>query len=132
MGFFGHPYTFSYGYSLLLQFGAFLLEDDGVKYHSVAYKVVSAFPENARRYGMKHESFSAVLDRVPGIGTALEAGYYIVLSGKNIHYLAFAFVSPLESEDYVYFAVLLLMVILVWNWNNRSEREIVPFGSAVV
>ncbi len=55
---------------------------------------------------MQHETALPVMDRVPSVGTALEAGDDIVLLCKDIHYLALALVSPLEAEDDVYFCCI--------------------------
>jgi hypothetical protein len=46
---------------------------------------------------MEHEFFTVENQCVPGVRPALESGDDVVLRGKNIYDLAFAFVSPLET-----------------------------------
>ena len=41
---------------------------------------------------------------VASVGSALEAGYDIVSRSEDIDYFALALVSPLETQQYVYFA----------------------------
>jgi hypothetical protein len=48
---------------------------------------------------------------VAGIGTALESGYRRISSGENVNDFSFTFVSPLETEYYVYFAHLSVLYI---------------------
>ena len=35
------------------------------------------------------------------IRTSLESCYYRILSGEYVNYLSFAFVAPLEAENYI-------------------------------
>ena len=81
-----------------------------IQHHSVADKVVSAGPEYAGRYGVKHEALVSGLYGMAGVGSALEAGYDAVSPGKYVHYLAFSLVSPLEAEYYVYFCSIFVHV----------------------
>ena len=41
------------------------------------------------------------MEGMPGIRSALEPCHDRILSGKNVYYLAFAFISPLETENNV-------------------------------
>ena len=110
VGFLGDPDALPYRYAGLLQLCAFFFENDRVQHHSVADKVVSAGPEYAGRYGVKHEALVSGLYGMAGVGSALEAGYDAVSPGKYVHYLAFSLVSPLEAEYYVYFCSIFVHV----------------------
>jgi hypothetical protein len=50
---------------------------------------------------VKHIAFVVEMERVTRIGTALEAGDNIVAGCKHINNLAFAFVAPLQTENYI-------------------------------
>ena len=41
------------------------------------------------------------MKRMACIGPSLESRHYRIIAGEDIYYLAFAFISPLESEYYV-------------------------------
>ena len=47
---------------------------------------------------MQDKLFTVENQGMPGVGAALETGDDVVLGGENVNDLAFAFVSPLETE----------------------------------
>jgi len=49
---------------------------------------------------MQHKRLIADLNRMAGIVAALVAGHDVEVFGKQINYLAFAFVTPLRAYDY--------------------------------
>jgi hypothetical protein len=51
---------------------------------------------------MEHVLNLIKFEGMTGIGPSLEAGYDIVLSGKDVYYFALAFIAPLEAQEYVY------------------------------
>ena len=78
-------------------------EEDGVDDHAVTDDVGFAALEDTRRDGAEHVFFAAELQRMAGIGAALEARHHLVAGRQYIHDLAFALVAPLQSEDHVDF-----------------------------
>ena len=81
-----------------------LLEDAGLNKDAVAYHVDLVFVENAGRDDMEDMLDAAKLNGVTGVGAALETGYDIVLWGEDINDFSFALVSPLETQQNIYFA----------------------------
>ena len=69
----------------------------------VADNVYGVFPEDTGRYRAENKSLAFEMERVSGIGSALEPCHCRILSREDINYLSLAFISPLEAEDYVEF-----------------------------
>ena len=113
VGFLGDSDPLPYGNAQLFDLGALLLEDYGVEDYASADDVVRAFSEDTRGYRVKHEAAAFRLDGMAGIGTALEPGNDIVLAGEDVHNFAFALISPLETEDHVYFCFILVHGVVV-------------------
>jgi hypothetical protein len=57
--------------------------------------------KNARWHLVQYVLGAIEGEGVAGIGATLETGYYVVGGGQDIDNLAFAFVSPLQSYQYV-------------------------------
>jgi hypothetical protein len=55
--------------------------------------------ENARRYEMKHVTAITDADRMPGIMSALVAGYAGIPLRQDVDDFSFSFVAPLNSDD---------------------------------
>ncbi len=51
----------------------------------------------------EHIFLAFELKSVSGVRSALESGYHVVVGSEHVNYLAFAFVAPLEAEQYVNF-----------------------------
>ena len=60
------------------------------------------------------EFFPAELQRVTGIGTALETGHDLVTGRKHVHDLTLALIAPLEAEDDVYFFHCIRICFCFW------------------
>ena len=80
-----------------------LAEQDGVDHHAVADDIGLSALKNAGRDRTQNIFLTAELQRVTGIGTALEPGHHLVTGRQHIHDLSLALVPPLQAEDYVYF-----------------------------
>ena len=79
----------------------FFQQDHGVHHHAVADHVHRSLAENAGRNRMEHKAVSVKDQRMAGIGATLETGHHLVGGRKDVHYLAFALVSPLETEYHI-------------------------------
>jgi hypothetical protein len=79
-----------------------LCQNHGVNDYAVADNVDTAIAEDTRRYGVKHIAFVIEMERVARIGSALEAGDYVVTGRQHVNNFAFAFVAPLQTENYIY------------------------------
>lgn len=77
--------------------------EDGVDHHAVADDIGLSALKNAGRDRTQNIFLTAELQRVTGIGTALEPGHHLVTGRQHIHDLSLALVPPLQAEDYVYF-----------------------------
>ena len=60
---------------------------------------------------MQHEAVTAELEGMAGVGPSLETGYDLVVGGQHVDNLAFALVSPLESEHYIEFIHLFIIKV---------------------
>jgi len=80
-----------------VEFVQFFAQGNRVDHNTVADDVLQPRAKNARRHRMEHELFTVENKRMPGVGASLEAGDDVVLGGKNVNNLSFAFVSPLET-----------------------------------
>jgi hypothetical protein len=81
-----------------------LLKDVRLDEYAIADYIHFVFVENARRYNVKDMLDAAEFDGVAGIGAALETGDYIVLGCEYINDFSLALVSPLETQQNIYFA----------------------------
>ena len=80
-----------------------LAEKNGVEHHAAAYDVLLAALKNTRRNRAQDVFLTVEFQRMTGIGTALKTCHDLVGRGQHVDDLAFAFVSPLQSEDDVHF-----------------------------
>ena len=83
------------------ELGDFALEDDRIDDDAIADDVLGAFAEHAARDGMKDVLLAVKNQRVPGVGSALEARDDVVLRGQDIHDFPFSFVAPLEAQKHI-------------------------------
>ena len=78
-------------------------EQHGIQHDAVPDDVGLPALEDSRRNRAEHVFLPAELQRVTGIGTALEAGYDLIAGRKHIHNLSLALVTPLQAEDNIHF-----------------------------
>ena len=85
------------------ELGDFALEDDRIDDDAIADDVLGAFAEHAARDGMKDVLLAVKNQRMPGVGSALEARDDVVLRGQDIHDfpLSFSLVAPLEAQKHI-------------------------------
>ena len=84
----------------LLGLGA---EQNGVDDHTVTDDIGLAALEDTRRNGPQDVLLAVELQRMPGVGAALEPGDDIVTRSEHVHDLALALVAPLQPEDHIDF-----------------------------
>ena len=95
---FGDEKIVGRGESQVFQRIDFLLKGDGVDDNAVADDVGFLLVEDAGGDDVEHVADAVELQRVAGVGTALEAGHHIVFRGYHVHNLALALVAPLQTE----------------------------------
>ena len=76
----------------------FLLKGDRVNHDAIADDVGFFLVEDAGWDDVEHVADAVELQRVAGVGTALEAGHHIVFRGHHVHDFALALVAPLQTE----------------------------------
>ena len=76
----------------------FLLKSYRVNHHTITDNIDFLLVENTGWDNVEHMADAVELQRVSGVGTALEAGYHIVFRGHHIHDLAFSFITPLQTK----------------------------------
>ena len=104
LGAFGNQHLLGNVAGLGLDVADLVHQDDGVNHHAVADDIDGTFAENTGGNGVQHESLSVKTEGMSRVGATLEARDHFVIRGQHIDHLAFAFVSPLETENDVYFA----------------------------
>ena len=72
-----------------------------INHHTIANEVGNAGMENAAGQGIQHVFLPVKLEAVPGIGAALKTGNNIVARREVIGDFTFAFVAPLQAQDYI-------------------------------
>ncbi len=80
-------------------------EQDGVEHYTVAYYVGLSALEYTRRDGAENVFLTFEFESVAGVGSTLEAGYYVVGRSEYVNDFAFSFIAPLEAKKNVYFIV---------------------------
>ena len=71
--------------------------------HAVTEHANFAAMNNAGRQQMEHERLIANLHGMAGVVSALVTRHDVEVFGKQVNYLALAFVTPLRAYDYDYF-----------------------------
>ena len=81
----------------------FAFENDGVDHHAVAHEVQRVGAEDTGGDGVEDVLLAVEDERVPGVGTALEAGDDVILWRQNVHDFPLPFIAPLEAEQNINF-----------------------------
>ena len=81
----------------------FTFENDGIDDHAVAHEVQRVGAEDAGGDGVEDVLLAVEDERVPGVGTALEASDDIVLWRQDVHDFSLPFIAPLEAEQNINF-----------------------------
>ena len=79
-----------------------LTENARLDEHAVADEVDFLLVEDAAGNDVQHMLRAVEFKSMAGIGAALEAGHNVVARRQHVDNLAFAFVAPLEAQQYVY------------------------------
>ena len=94
----------------------FVHKNNGIHHYGVTYYIYGVFPENAGRHGMENETISVEMERVPGVGASLKTCRNFIVGGQYIDHFSFALITPLEPEDYIYFAHTVGKIrSIIWN-----------------
>ena len=89
-----------------LERAGFFFEKHRVEHHATAYYINGIVLENAGRNGTQHIFFAVEFEGMAGIRPSLETGHDIVGRSEHVHYLAFAFVAPLETQEHICFHLI--------------------------
>src|SRR5690606_20676026 len=86
----------------------FLFKGYGVQHHAIADQVEGVVVEHAGRNGVQHHFLVIDIQGMARIGTTLESGYNIIFARKVIYDLAFAFIAPLQPQQYIYHCIFMI------------------------
>src|SRR5579871_396372 len=76
---------------------AFPAQGHRVENYAVPDEVHRSLVKDAAGYLVEHDLLVLYVERMPGIGTALETGDHVIPRCEKIHDLSFSFIAPLEA-----------------------------------
>ena len=89
----------------ILQLLCLLGEEDRVEHHAVTDDIDRPALEDSRRHRSQDMGLPLDLQRVTGIGSALEATDDIVVGGQHIDHLSLSLIAPLQSQQDIYLII---------------------------
>ena len=112
-----------YIYTLRRDACQLLSQTNGVYNHAVTDYINRALAEDTRRHCTQHKTCIAKMQRVTSIRTTLKASNHLIIWGKHVYDLAFTFITPLQSKNYIYFFHLSNMVL---SFSFNAKHLILP------